>query len=236
MNWILHIETATDICSVALSEKNQLIDYVTLYEKNIHSAKLTTIMDELMKRSSISYSNLAAVSVSKGPGSFTGLRIGVSLAKGICYGIQKPLMGINTLQSLVSALKRNTELADENICSLLDARNNEVYYAVYDKNNKVLLAPQVGLLEPGKLKAFHQSNTLIFVGDGVDKWTADYNNQVNVKMLSNILPDARNLISLSWEKYQNKDFELLESFEPYYLRDFKAKKGSLKIKKILKTD
>lgn len=236
MNRILHIETATDICSVALSERDNILEFKTIKEKNIHSAKLSLFIDELMKKSSTSYNELAAISVSKGPGSFTGLRIGVSVAKGICFGLQIPLIGVNTLRSLATALKRERELLNENICTLTDARNNEVYFAVYNTNNEVLLEPEVGLLDSEKLKVFHQGSKLLFIGDGVEKWAEEYKNNESTELLTNILPDARNLIPLAWEKYQNKEFENLEYFEPYYLRDFKAKKVSLKIKKILNID
>jgi tRNA threonylcarbamoyladenosine biosynthesis protein TsaB len=233
---ILHIETATDICSVALSEDDKLVDYISLHEKNIHSSKLTLFIDELLEKTANSYSNLDAVSVSKGPGSFTGLRIGVSVAKGICYGIEKPLIAVNTLRSLITALKREQELKDEHICTLIDARNNEVYYAIYDANYRAVLEPEVGKLEPEKMREFLSNRKMIFIGDGVEKWAESFNNNDNCMLLSTVLPDARNLIPLAVEKYKNKDFEDLNYFEPYYLRDFKAKKVSLKIKKILNID
>ena len=231
MTKILHIETATDICSVALSKEEEILSYITVPEANVHSAKLTLFIDEIMKDSDSVYTDLEAISVSIGPGSFTGLRIGVAVAKGICVGLDKPLIGINTLQSLVVAANRETTLTDELICTLIDARNNEVYFALYDTRINELMEPGIGILTPENLVDYSESN-IIFVGDGVSKWATCFKGQPNRFLKEGILPDARNLVPLAFSKFQQKIFENISDFEPYYLRDFKAKKG-FKIQKIL---
>ncbi|MFC2114090.1 tRNA (adenosine(37)-N6)-threonylcarbamoyltransferase complex dimerization subunit type 1 TsaB [Bacteroidota bacterium] len=228
---ILHIETATDICSVALSQKEEILCFKTVPEANLHSAKLTLFIDEIMHQAGLEYSDLDAVSVSMGPGSFTGLRIGVAVAKGICFGLNKPLIGVSTLQALVVAALRENKLTNELICSLIDARNNEVYYALYNEKFNELIQPDIGQFNQTDINSF-LDNKIIFVGDGVLKWTADFRNHPNAIIQENMLTDARNLVPLALRKYNLQEFEEIASFEPYYLRDFKAKKG-FKIKKIL---
>jgi tRNA threonylcarbamoyladenosine biosynthesis protein TsaB len=236
VNKILHIETATDICSVALSSGEDLVDHISVHERNIHSAKLSIFIDQIMKRNKWAYTDLQAASVSKGPGSFTGLRIGISVAKGICYGANCKLIGVNTLRSLVTALKNKMVVTDEKICSLIDARNNEVYFAVYDKDYQSHLAADIGKLDAEALKKIIAENKVVFIGDGVSKWTQAFREDTNCRFYEEMLPDARNLIPLAHQKFIRGEFEDLASFEPYYLRDFKAKKVSLKIKKILNTN
>src|SRR3989339_992061 len=134
MSLILHIETATETCSVALCKGADVIAEKESTEMNVHSSKLTVFIEEMFQDTAIDISSLDAVAVSEGPGSYTGLRIGVSTAKGICYGIEKPLIAVSTLEALTFAIDKNNISAETWFCPMIDARRMEVYSVFFDKN------------------------------------------------------------------------------------------------------
>jgi tRNA threonylcarbamoyladenosine biosynthesis protein TsaB len=232
MPLILHIETSTDICSVALSKGKDIIGFISVNEKNAHSAQLTSFIENLFNNNNLKIVQLNAVCVSKGPGSFTGLRIGVAVAKGICFGAHKPLISVNTLQSLASPLSKDLS-KNELICSMIDARNNEVYYAIYDQNYNEVLETTAGLIDEKQIISIINGKQLYLVGDGIKYWKFDLSDKMNFILRNDVLPDARNLIPIALQKYNSGDFEDIVNFEPFYLRDFKARKLSMKINKVL---
>lgn len=233
MTHILHIETATEVCSVAISDKDKLLALKSASEKNIHSTKLSTFVDELLKKANLNIDMIDAVCVSKGPGSFTGLRIGIAVAKGITYGLNKPLISVDTLKSLAfKAISRekNSEIL---YCPLIDARINEVYFALYDVNLNEILTTSAGLIEKERFDELLKENKILFFGEKTEKWIAKIKDNSNVLIARNIQVSAENMISIAYQKFSAGEFEDIRFFEPFYLKDFKAKKFSEKLRKIL---
>lgn len=232
MTKLLHIETSTDICSIALSINDKIVENKSVNDRNVHSEKLTIFIKEILTNANVPFNQLDAIAVSKGPGSFTGLRIGIAVAKGICYGLDIPLISVNTLHSFYYGLNDSEKAKDNLFCSLADARNNEVYYSVFDNELNELIETKVGVLESSTLEKFYSKSKLIFIGNDIDKWVEIFENEKNVVFKKNIFADAKNIFPIALKKYINKTFEDLNTFEPFYLKDFKVKK-SLKLKKFL---
>ena len=213
---ILCIETATTNCSVALSVNGSVI---ALKEDNSaqysHAERLHTYIQEALTMASIDKSELDAIAVSKGPGSYTGLRIGVSAAKGLCYALDKPLISIPTLESLSNQLR---EL--KGCCvAMLDARRMEVYSAVFSSEGDEVRKTKAEILTPDSFSEFLEKGVVFFTGSGVEKFEAlcNHKNAVFVKEKS---PSAREMAILSEKKYKENDLEDVAYFEPYYLKDF----------------
>ena len=224
---ILNLETATKNCSVSLSEKGKLLSLVELNEINFsHAEKLHSFILEVLKESGLMMKDLDAVAVSKGPGSYTGLRIGVSAAKGICFALDIPLISISTLNSLANAISVKK---DEVIIPLLDAKRMEVYSAVFNSSYEQIRKTEAEIIDSNSFKTYFQSKKVYFLGDGAFKCKEVIKSE-NVVFVDNIFPSAKEMIKLSFEKFSNNDFEDLAYFEPYYLKDFIAGKP----KRILK--
>ncbi len=226
-DFILHIESSSTICSVALSDGQKLLDYFNAQETNVHSELLTVFISNLLVKNKLAIHDLKAISVSKGPGSFTGLRIGVSVAKGICFGTGIPLIGINTLEAMAGA--RISE--NRNTCIVMDARNGQVYYGLFDPEGAALIPVRVGSFEENDLLEILASYPTLVCGVGVKKWAGKISNP-HVEKEDNFYPDARYLVPKAWQRYAGSEFENLAAFEPYYIKDFIAKKGK-KVSNIL---
>lgn len=214
---ILNIETSTTNCSVALSVNGE---YIVLKEDNSssysHAERLHEYINEVLNSAQISRDELHAIAVSKGPGSYTGLRIGVSAAKGLCYALDIPLISVPTLEILA----RKVELQKGCIVAMLDARRMEVYSAVFDTNYKCIEPTSAKVLDTSSYNDILQNQPVYFVGNGVEKIqkiinhpNAHFNNQ---------LPSAQQMCGLSFSKFQAENFENLAYFEPFYLKDFIA--------------
>ncbi len=229
MPLILNIETSCSVCSVVLSNNDLIIDKKQTEIKNSHSAKLTIYIEEIFKYSELQISDLDAVSVSKGPGSYTGLRIGVSTAKGIAYGAGIPLISVNTLQSMTSGIIDNIDKYllenKDNIifCPMIDARRMEVYSAFFNLNNKQIVETSADIIENNSYIDLLDKNKIIFFGDGASKCKNTITHE-NAVFIDNIFPLAENMIKLSEKAYENKNFEDVAYFEPFYLKDFLATK------------
>lgn len=215
---ILHIETATKNCAVALSQKNKIISTTKHCENGyIHGEKLHLFIKETLKKATIKINEIDAVAVSKGPGSYTGLRIGVAAAKGICYVIGKPLIAIDTL----SILARNIIAKKGYIIPMIDARRMEVYTAVFNAVDYKIITPvEAKILDENAFENFIKKNTqLYFVGDGAEKMKGIFDGQQTVfKPYEH--PCATQMVAMAYEKYNRRAFENLAYFEPYYLKDF----------------
>ncbi len=224
MALILSIETATPVCSVALAKDNEVIALKESTKKNSHSEIVTVFIDELLKENKFSFSDLNAVAVSKGPGSYTGLRIGVSTAKGMCYALDIPLIAVNTLQSLAIGALQDYNL-DKGLpvlfCPMIDARRMEVYCALFDKNNHEVRKTKAEIIKPDSFQTYLESNKVIFFGDGADK-CKDVIQHPNAVFLENIFPSAANMVVIALGKFKNQEFEDVAYFEPFYLKDFIA--------------
>lgn len=217
MATILCIETATTNCSVALSVNGSIIalkeDYNTTYS---HAERLHVYIEEILQKSNISKTQLDALAVSKGPGSYTGLRIGVSAAKGLCFALDIPLISIPTLDALALQVKEKEGV----IVSMLDARRMEVYSAIYTTESKEQIREtKAEILEKNSFSKFLEKGTVYFLGDGVEKFKTICTHK-NAVFIERKLPSAKEMGLLANNKYKKSDTEDVAYFEPYYLKDF----------------
>jgi tRNA threonylcarbamoyladenosine biosynthesis protein TsaB len=216
MALILHLETATKVCSVALSENGVLINYIESNDDSFsHGEKLTCFIEQLMADERKSMQDLNAISISSGPGSYTGLRIGVSTAKGLCYALKIPLISIDSLYSLV--LGAQEKYPNQTICAMIDARRMEVY-SLIQKNENVLKSISADVLDEHSYREF---TDLILVGDAVSKVKELFQNR-NYTFDVEFLSSAKYQTKKSFEMYATNEFVDVAYFEPYYLKDFVA--------------
>lgn len=221
MSYVLCIETATKSCSVALSKEGQLVgvkEHVS--EKYSHSEQLTVFVKELLDQHQLSTTDLSAIAISSGPGSYTGLRIGVSTAKGLCYALDIPLISISTLEAMSELVKN--DFADYVLCPLIDARRMEVYCALFGKNQSPVSAKIIDEHSFAKELASHK---ILFFGDGAAK-CQEVITHPNAHFELGVYPSARSMIGLAHQKFLAQDFEGVAYYEPFYLKEFVAgKKG-----------
>lgn len=216
---ILLIETATSSCSVALTENGKIIGVREARERNIHASHITLFTEELMNNAGKKYSDLSAVAVSKGPGSYTGLRIGVSTAKGLCYALDIPLLGINTLEAMASGLQSQIDLADSDLLiPMIDARRMEVYTSIFQKDLKVLESTNAKIVNINSFDQF-KSNQLLMFGDGAAKFKELFSEQSNIRFID-FENSAKDLNLSACRKLLNGETEDVAYFEPFYLKEF----------------
>lgn len=217
MELILCIESATKSCSVSLSQNGKTLQTIELVsDQYSHSEKLTLFIDQILKDQQKSFSDLDAVAVSKGPGSYTGLRIGVSTAKGICYAIDKPLISISTLEAMAYGM--SLEYPNLIYCPMLDARRMEVYCAFYGNIESEIEAK---VLDLNSFKEELDKHSIIFFGDGSDKFK-EIVDHPNAKFVDDVFPSATNMSVLAQLAFDQNLFEDVAYFEPFYLKDFVA--------------
>ena len=215
MAYILHLETSTKVCSVALSLNGNLIALKENEEDGYsHGENLTLFIQDVLKQASITVKELNAVSVASGPGSYTGLRIGVSTAKGLCYPLNIPLIAIDSLTSLKEIAKEKHPKS--NLCSLIDARRMEVYNLFYSENNELLKPISADIIEQ---ESYSQFEPFVYFGDGAEKLQVLWEGRNCIADIS-ITSSAKGQTKLAFEKYQNQEFEDVAYFEPFYLKDF----------------
>jgi tRNA threonylcarbamoyladenosine biosynthesis protein TsaB len=228
---ILCLETATRVCSVALGQNGNLL---SLHEEEgdfSHSAQLTLFIQKAILDSGIKISDLDAIAVSKGPGSFTGLRIGVSTAKGLCYALDKPLISVGTLQAMALGMKNGLKIeTDENFlfCPMIDARRMEVYTAIINSKNQEVLSPCAEIINENSFSSFTASEKIVFAGDGADKCREVLSGIPNAIFPTIKLPSAADMIIMAETAFKENRFEDVANFEPYYLKDFVAGKPKVK--------
>jgi len=215
MSYILNLETATKNCSVSLAKDGKTIFCKEMAEQGYsHAEKLHVFIEEILKEAKVDLSEIKAVAVSKGPGSYTGLRIGVSAAKGLCYAAGIPLIAVDTL----AVLANQVQVADGLIIPMIDARRMEVYSAVFDASHKKTSEVKAEILSQESYDA--TSEKVYFIGDCQEKCKTVLVKD-NFKFLSEIVfPSANEMSKLSFEKFQNNDFEDVAYSEPFYLKDF----------------
>lgn len=222
---ILQIETATTSCSVALANKGEILAYKEMDERNIHARVITIYIDEILAESNITYAQLDAVAVSCGPGSYTGLRIGVSTAKGLCFALDKPMIAVETLAAMAQGVTVDDSL-DESVllCPMIDARRMEVYTAMFNQAGEVVRPTAAEIIDPNSFGDILAQNKVLFFGDGADKCKDTLGTNSNAQFLPNFTNSARHLTSIALAKFNQKDFVDVAYFEPYYLKDFIAGK------------
>lgn len=220
---LLHLETSTKNCSVAISRNGELLCLCEEFdEKYGHSEKLHQFVNWALEGAEISMKDLDAVSVSKGPGSYTGLRIGVSAAKGFCFGLNIPLISLNSLEILAqSQIEKDFDL----IIPMIDARRMEVYTANFDGNGNQISEIEAKILDEKSFQEFADKK-IVFVGDGVEK-SKTILNLPNAEFIENIHPSGKNMMHLTEEKFRKKEFEDVAYFEPFYLKEFIAGKKEI---------
>jgi len=236
LSLILNIETATGVCSVALAQDGQLIGMKESDTKNSHSAQLTLFMDEVIKTAGIALADLDAVAVSEGPGSYTGLRIGVAAAKGLCYALDKPLIGVSTLQAMALGMQPRPPAPShkregENTilyCPMIDARRMEVFCAIFGEKGNEIRETRAEIVDENSFMEYLGKNKMIFAGDGALKCRPLLDKHPNAVFSEDFQTSAKFMIPLSEEKFSQKRFEDLAYFEPYYLKDFIAGKPKVK--------
>ena len=216
---ILHLETATKTCSVALSKNGELLALKEeTSEKFSHAEKLNQFILDVLEVTGLTVKNLDAVAVSAGPGSYTGLRIGTSTAKGICYALQIPLISVDSLMALANLAKD----ADHLLCPMFDARRMEVYTAIYDQQLNAIVPTTAKVIDELSFREELDRGKVLFFGPGSQKCKSFI--QSPNAIFKDITVSAKGMISISAEKFKRKQFEDLAYFEPAYLKDFIAGK------------
>lgn len=224
MAFILSIETATTNCSVSLSRNGETLHLKEDYDNGFsHAEKLHVYMDEVLTAAKLTIKDLDAIAVSKGPGSYTGLRIGVSAAKGLCFALNIPLISVPTLKALAHQVKTDKGL----IIPMLDARRMEVYCAVYSNVLDEVSPVEAKILEDTSFEVLLNENKVYFIGSGVEKTKALLKHK-NAYFIEDKLPSANEMSALAFSKYQKSNTEDVAYFEPYYLKDFVAIKPKSK--------
>jgi len=225
MPYILFLETATQVCSVAIAKNNRLIALKETTIANSHSSLITLFAEEVVKEANIQFTDLHAVCVSMGPGSYTGLRIGVSSAKGFCYALNIPLIAVNTLKSMANTYiqKHSQQINNTSLlCPMIDARRMEVYSAIFNKDLDFIRITKADIVEENSYQEYLNNNSLIFFGNGAEKCESLLSKNPHTIFDKDFVPSAKGMISLALEKYKKQQFENLAYFEPYYLKDFIA--------------
>ena len=222
MCYILNIESSSTNCSISLAHKGIVVSIKEKNDENYsHSTKLHSFIKEVLKESNVSINELSAVAVSKGPGSYTGLRIGVAAAKGLCYALDIPLISLPTLLILSKQVKIKKGL----IVPVLDARRDEVYSAVYDFNYNLIQKEKPEIINEDSFKEMLSSCKLHFTGSGQEKCERLIKKNLNLNFSNNDnVPSSKEMGNLSYEKFINSNFEDLAYFEPAYLKNFSLNK------------
>lgn len=195
-----------------------------------HSERLTIFINDVMDRAGISFSEVAGIAVSRGPGSYTGLRIGVSAAKGLCYGLNIPLISVNTLKAMTVMMLRSHGIKHEKdvlFCPMIDARRMEVYNGVYDHQLNEIKPVSADVVDNNTFGKFLQDKKVWFFGDGAAK-CRNVIKSSNALFRDDVLPSATGMAALAYKNYLNKNFENTAYFEPFYLKDFVAGKSKVK--------
>lgn len=221
MALLLNIETATQVCSVALANNGKVIDSRESFEDKSHASLLTVFIDELFKKNKLSAAHLDAISISEGPGSYTGLRIGVSVAKGLCYAAAKPLIAVNTLKAM--ALMASEQIHDKNIllCPQIDARRMEVYASVFNHKLETLRETQAEIIDDQSYLEFLNQQPVAFFGNGADKCKTIITHP-HAQFIDGVYPSAKYMAVLAEASFQQAGFKDVAYFEPFYLKDFVA--------------
>lgn len=222
MSCILHIETSTSVCSVALSQDGVVLHNEVDQEGPSHAKVLAPFVENALSFADSHAIPIDAVAVSKGPGSYTGLRIGVSTAKGVAYGRNAHLLSVSTLKLLTVPTLLHSELPENALlCPMIDARRMEVYCAVYDRALKEVKPTQAMIVEPHTFDEILDERPVFFMGNGADKCTSVIQHP-NAHFIANAVPLAKNMVPLAEMAIAHAEFEDVAYFEPFYLKEFVA--------------
>lgn len=234
---VLLIETSTRVCSVGVASHGQLLSLREDFSANYsHSALLTVFIEEALKNANLTIKQLNAVAVSQGPGSYTGLRIGVSAAKGVCYALDIPLLAVDTLKAMaMQCLNIKTEalqpLGPDSLpillCPMIDARRMEVYHALFDFELKSVVPTQAKIIDNNSFADLLKNHRIAFFGDGAEK-CQNIIQHSNAVFFNDVFPSVKGMLTEACEKLHRSEFVDVAYFEPFYLKDFVA--GAPKVK------
>ncbi|MCW5912203.1 MAG: tRNA (adenosine(37)-N6)-threonylcarbamoyltransferase complex dimerization subunit type 1 TsaB [Cyclobacteriaceae bacterium] len=220
---LLSLETSTQVCSVAIHQQGELLAFREIKEPRSAASQLAVMIDAVMKESGMQAAMLNGVVVASGPGSYTGLRIGVATAKGICFALDLPLVAVNTLDLLAWQAKKLLSDTSALLCPMLDARRMEVYCKVVDFNLTEVEPTQAKIVDENSFNSYLEKTTVYFIGEGATK-CREIITHANAKFLDEVVPNAVPLGEMGIQKWHRQDFEDVASFEPYYLKDFLIRK------------
>jgi tRNA threonylcarbamoyladenosine biosynthesis protein TsaB len=223
MALILSIETSTSVCSVALHENSRLITVIEIHQEYSHASKLGMLVNEVMRISEIKFDRIGAVALSSGPGSYTGLRIGTSLAKGLCYALDIPLIAVPTLKVLAKKV-RGMHASEAFLCPMIDARRMEVYCQLFDFNLEERESVKAVIVDGQSFVKYLDTKPVIFFGNGAMKCSPVIVHK-NATFLSDVNPSAVQVGELATKKFEQGDVEDLVHFVPHYLKEFFMKKA-----------
>ena len=221
---ILCLETATSVCSVALCSKSGVVSARESHENKSHATQLTLFIEDVFKENNIEARDLEAVAVSRGPGSYTGLRIGVSVAKGIAYGASIPLIGIDTTRSMFYGIFDGIlsgKIEGDLFCPMLDAKRMEVFYCIFDRGGNITRGISAEIIDENSFSDLPASARIVFFGDGASKCSEVLKHR-NAGFIDDFKVSASYMHSPAYEAFNNKAFEDVAYFEPFYLKDFIA--------------
>ena len=240
---ILCLETSTAVCSVSLVDKGNVVALRESLDGQNHAEKITIFIDEVMKEAGVAYKDLDAVATSMGPGSYTGLRIGVSAAKGLCYAMEKPLIAIDTLAAMAEGFKDNKTTGQQDnksmvgvgvdsqlsafsfqlstiLCPMIDARRMEVYTAFFNEKMERMSETEALIVDENSFMELKQNNHLYLFGDGADKLASLFENEANITVVEKFHCSASYMAKLAEDAFNNKQFVDVAYFEPFYLKNF----------------
>jgi tRNA threonylcarbamoyladenosine biosynthesis protein TsaB len=220
MALILSINTSTRNCSVALHQGDNLLACYELISDKSSSGMLTTLVQNIAQQAGFELRQIDAFAIAKGPGSYTGLRIGVSTAKGLCFALDKPLIAVHTLEAM--ALQVQDFVTDALLCPMIDARRMEVYAAIFDQNLEYKLATQAKIIDSESFVDFLETQKIVFFGDGAAKCQATLTHRNAVFLPHIVHPSASSMGKLVANAWDKQAFEDIAAFEPFYLKDFIA--------------
>jgi len=222
---ILNIDTTTNICSVALSNDGVIIDVIETDKEMSHSSMLSVFIEDILKKNSLKPQDLSAIAVSGGPGSYTGLRIGTSTAKGLCFGLEIPLIAVSTLESMAYSTIKEFGIKKALVLPMIDARRMEVYTLAMDCECNIVKDVYSLVVEQNSFEDLLEKYDEIYIcGNGADKCKTIIND-ARVKYIENRITSAKSMVELSYKRFINNQYEDLAYYEPFYLKAFVAIKS-----------
>lgn len=218
MSRILHIETSTTVCSVCISADGKCVDSIKNFDGNNHSKLLGAFVNDILTENSLKPSDLDAVALSIGPGSYTGLRIGTSFSKGLCYGLEIPIITIPTLKIIAQNAKEKYNIEEDALlCPMIDARRMEVYCCIYDAALNEVRETRAEIIDENSFSEILKDKKIYFFGNGAEKCKSVITHK-NAFFLDDVFPLATSMVTLADEAYKNEEFTDVAYFEPFYLK------------------
>ena len=224
MSLLLSLETSTTVCSVALHENEVLLATAEVHREQSHASKLAVLIDEVVRWADVKVGDIRGVAVSSGPGSYTGLRIGASTAKGLCYALSVPLVAVGTLEILAAQMNK-ANITGARLCPMIDARRMEVYCQLFDAQNAALQPVEAKIIDEQSFVAELNRGPILFFGNGAEK-CREVIRHPSALFVSGVTPSAVSLGALASKKFLRNEVEDLVHFEPFYLKEFMVKKPS----------